>query len=202
MNRYLSKLSLVTLLPSILLSSCSMSIRTNSDKSTYQDTYQKYVLNGDFHSELYIFPSEVNIDSIVDFKAMERDSIFTGDYLLYLVMKYDFTSYQNEINRLANIYTYFNRMEARKDILHLEESHAYISIYTSTKFEYAIYNSETLEIAYISNQLFTNKDIELNEKYILKDINIPEDRLDTFGNEKLFNIYYYYEGDIGYYVKD
>ena len=60
------------------------------------------------------------------------------------------------------------------------------------------YNSEKLEIAYVSNQLFSWNETGIKKEYLYKDIKVPAE-LDEGDNS--YNMYYYRVGDIGYYIK-
>jgi hypothetical protein len=69
----------------------------------------------------------------------------------------------------------------------------------NARFEYAMYNKTTFEIAYISNQIFEWKDTPVETQYVIPEVTIP-DELDDGKN--MYNMYYWYDGDAGIYVND
>ena len=72
-----------------------------------------------------------------------------------------------------------------------------MTINKSGRYEYVKYNAETLEIAYVSNQLFAWEESGIKKDHKLEDITIPSEIAD--GNNE-YNMYYYYQEDIGYYA--
>ena len=74
----------------------------------------------------------------------------------------------------------------------------YLTINKNSRYEYAKYNAETYEIAYVSNQLFSWAESGISIEHKLEDIEIPSEIAD---GKNSYNMYYYYEADIGYYVK-
>ena len=69
----------------------------------------------------------------------------------------------------------------------------------NARFEYAMYNETTFEIAYISNQIFEWKDTPVEQDFISPDVTIPKGLED---GENMYNMYYWYNGDVGSYIED
>ena len=74
------------MIPFLTLGGCAS--RTNDDVNKYEEVLEKAVQNSDFHSQLYIFPKKVDVNSVTNFRYMERDDLFNGSYLLYLSVYY------------------------------------------------------------------------------------------------------------------
>ena len=187
------------MIPFLTLGGCAT--KANNDVSQYDTLLKQSIDNSDFHSELYIFPSKINTENAVAFSYKTREDLFTGSYLLYLVMKYDQNQFNAELERLDTIKADIeipNNVVKTKNIIKDTNTSQYIAITKNARYEYAKYNTETLEIAYVSNHLFTWKETGIKNEYSYKDIKVPTE-LDDGGNS--YNMYYYYEADIGYYVK-
>lgn len=187
----------VLALPSLLLVGC-FSSNINQDKDKYSEYLKTAIDNSDFHSELYIFPQEIEQEDIKEVTYQTRDSLFNGSYFFCLEVQYNQTKFSAEINRLDNIKSTFTNGKT-KSILKYEEQSLYLTINRDHRYEYAKYNETTFEIAYISNQLYEWNEIEISDNYKMGEVIIPEE-IDDGGNS--YNLYYSYEGDVGIYVKD
>lgn len=188
------------MIPFLTLGGCAT--KANNDINQYETLLKQSINNSDFHSELYVFPNEINTENAIAFSYKTREDLFTGSYLLYLVMKYDQNQFNAELERLDAIKVDIeipNNVFKTKNIIKDVNTSQYVTICKDSRYEYVKYNSETLEIAYVSNQLFAWKETGIKSEYLYKDIEIPTE-LDDGGNS--YNMYYYYEADIGYYVKD
>ena len=186
-------------IPFLTLGGCAT--KANNNVNQYETLLKQSINNSDFHSELYVFPSEINTENAVAFSYKTREDLFTGSYLLYLVMKYDQNQFDAELNRLDAIKADIeipNNVFKTKNIIKDTDASQYVTITQNSRYEYVKYNSETLEIAYVSNQLFTWKETGIKNEYLYKDIKIPTE-LDDGDNS--YNMYYYRVDDIGYYVK-
>lgn len=187
------------MIPFLTLSGCAT--KTNNDVNQYETLLKQSIDNSDFHSELYVFPSEINTENAIAFSYKTREDLFTGSYLLYLVMKYDQNQFNAELERLDAIKADIeipNNVFKTKNIIKDADTLQYVTITQNSRYEYVKYNSDTLEIAYVSNQLFTWRETGIKKEYLYKDINVPSE-LDEGGNS--YNMYYYRVDDIGYYVK-
>lgn len=187
------------MIPFLTLSGCAT--KANNDISQYETLLKQSIDNSDFHSELYVFPSEINTENAIAFSYKTREDLFTGSYLLYLVMKYDQNQFSAELERLDAIKADIeipNNVFKTKNIIKDTNTSQYLTITQNSRYEYVKYNSETLEIAYVSNQLFTWKETGIKNEYLYKDIKVPTE-LDDGDNS--YNMYYYRVDDIGYYVK-
>ena len=187
------------MIPFLALEGCAT--KANNNVNQYETLLKQSINNSDFHSELYIFPSEINTENAVAFSYKTREDLFTGSYLLYLVMKYDQNQFNAELERLDAIKAAIeipNNVFKTKSIIKDTDTSQYVTITQNSRYEYVKYNSETLEIAYVSNQLFTWKETGIKNEYLYKDIKIPTE-LDDGDNS--YNMYYYRVDDIGYYVK-
>ena len=190
-----SHLLLLTTLP-LLLTSCL----GKSDKYDNIEEYNKWlneaVENSDFHSELYIFPTEIDKESAKSFLYRTKESLFNGSYFLYLVMEYDETAYNGEIERLSNVKATFSNGEV-KSVIHNEEKKVYLTIQQNNRHEYAYYDETKHLIAYVSNQLFDWGMTGIEKEYCIEDV--PLEEKDLYDG---YNMYYLYQGDVGYYVKE
>jgi hypothetical protein len=187
------------MIPFLTLGGCAT--KANNNVNQYETLLKQSINNSDFHSELYVFPSEINTENAIAFSYKTREDLFTGSYLLYLVMKYDQNQFNAELERLDAIKADIeipNNVFKTKNIIKDTDTSQYITITQNSRYEYVKYNSETLEIAYVSNQLFTWKETGIKNEYLYKDIKIPTE-LDDGDNS--YNMYYYRVDDIGYYVK-
>ena len=180
----------------LLLTSCLSKSDRYDNIEEYNKWLESAIENSDFHSELYIFPSEINKESAKNFMYRTSSSLFSGAYFFYLVMEYDETAYNNEITRLADVKATYANGEV-KTIIHSEERKAYISIQQNNRHEYAYYDETNHIIAYVSNQLYDWGMTGIDKEYYIGDIEI--ENKDMNGG---YNIYYRYEGDVGYYIKD
>ncbi len=187
------------MIPFLTLGGCAT--KANNDINQYETLLNQSINNSDFHSELYVFPSEINTENAVAFSYKTREDLFTGSYLLYLVMKYDQNQFNAELERLDTIKADIeipNNVFKTKNIIKDTDTSQYVTITQNSRYEYVKYNSETLEIAYVSNQLFTWRETGIKNEYLYKDIKVPAE-LDDGDNS--YNMYYYRVDDIGYYVK-
>ena len=187
------------MIPFLTLGGCAT--KANNNVNQYETLLKQSINNSDFHSELYIFPNKINTENAIAFSYKTREDLFTGSYLLYLVMKYDQNQFNAELERLDTIKADIeipNNVFKTKNIIKDTDASQYVAITQNSRYEYVKYNSETLEIAYVSNQLFTWKETGIKNEYLYKDIKIPTE-LDDGDNS--YNMYYYRVDDIGYYVK-
>lgn len=187
------------MIPFLALEGCAT--KANNNVNQYETILKQSIDNSDFHSELYVFPSEINTENAIAFSYKTREDLFTGSYLLYLVMKYDQNQFNAELERLDTIKADIeipNNVFKTKNIIKDTDTSQYVTITQNSRYEYVKYNSETLEIAYVSNQLFTWRETGIKNEYLYKDIKIPTE-LDDGDNS--YNMYYYRVDDIGYYVK-
>lgn len=180
-----------------LLGSCKTDTRTNAEQ--YQDDLKEYKEKEDFHSQLYIFPESLN-GEIVKYIISETSDLFNGSYFFYLVLEFDLETFDSELSRLSDIkaiYTKHNNVV--KPILYYPEQSAYLTISKNNRYEYVLYNKEKLQIAYISNQLYEWKDVPLLPEHSMPSFVIPKEHDD--GNNT-YNIYYFYEGEVGWEITD
>lgn len=187
------------MIPFLTLGGCAT--KTNNDINQYETLLKQSIDNSDFHSELYVFPSKINTENAIAFSYKTREDLFTGSYLLYLVMRYDQNQFNAELERLDAIKADIeipNNVFKTKNIIKDTDTSQYVTITQNSRYEYVKYNSETLEIAYVSNQLFTWRETGIKKEYLYKNINVPAE-LDDGDNS--YNMYYYRVDDIGYYVK-
>ena len=182
----------ICLLP-VLLSGCSFTgkEKINSDPSEYNKVLKQFLDDKDVHSEMYIFPEKIDVSKADKFESRIRDGIFGNDYFMYLSTKYESDTFEQEINRLKDIKcTYVDGTV--KTIIHLEEESLFVTIYKDNRFEYVTFDEEELKVTYVFNQLYHTE-----EK--LENIVVPFE-FDDGGNS--YNMYYRYEGDVGYYITD
>jgi len=184
---------------------------TSNDVSSYKKLHDKLVAEVDFHTGLFVFPEDANNGTPKDFYYKTVPDLFTGSFVFYLVMEYDEENFASEIDRLSKIKQHFyiddpnvELIDATKTIIHDEANNAFVTIDRDNRYEYALYNENNREIAYISNQLEPWNHTKINSKHIIKNFNIPEDIDD--GNHS-YNMYYYYTIDkngleVGFYCDE
>ena len=182
----------------LMLSGCLSKLVKHTDPKDYTSCLESAIKNADFHSELYIFPKNIKEESINNFSYQIRDGLFSGSYFFYLVVNYNQVDFEQELLRLDNIKATFKKGN-EKSILKYQEYSLYLTINKDDRYEYVKYDAEKLEIAYVSNQLFTWDKIEISNDHLLDDVTIPTE-LDDGNNS--YNMYYSYEGDVGWYVTD
>ena len=186
------------MIPLLTLSGCV--IKTNNNFEKYEEIYNQMLENQDFHTELYIFPTKIDTKLVTGFSSKSRDDLFTGSYLFYLAMKYDQKQFDAELERLSTVKADIeipNNIIKTKYIIHDAQTSQFVTINKGGRYEYAKYNTETFEIAYVSNQLFSWEESGIKKDHKLEDSTIPSEIAD--GNNE-YNMYYYYQEDIGYYV--
>ena len=186
----------IIILPTIL-SGCLFKTTSHTDVEKYEEYLAEAINNSDFHSQLTIFPTSVKNAIVEKFEYKSREDLFTGSYFFYLVVTYNEIDFNLELARLETVHGYFPEQKITKPILKYPEQSCYITIDKNSRYEYVCYDKETFEIAYVSNQLFTWDDIEVSNRHLIPEVEIPKE-LDDGDNS--YNMYYYYEGDIGWYV--
>ena len=191
---------IIAILPVFLAISCNvLNTTTKSDVESYHDILVECINEKDFHSRLYIFPESIEGAEIEKFCFSHTENPFTGDFLMYLAVKWDEETFNNELARLATVKSVF-RNGKEKSIIKFEEQTMYLTVNRNNRYEYALYNQENFEIVYVSNQLYEWKDIPVVEQeHILPSVIIPAELDD---GENSYNMYYYYEGDVGLEVTD
>ena len=186
------------MIPLLTLSSCV--IKTNNNFEKYEEIYNLMLENQDFHTKLYIFPKIIDTKQVTNFSSKSREDLFTGSYLFYVAIKYNQDQFNAELERLATVKADIeipNNVIKTKYIIHDDQTSQYVTIDSNGRYEYAKYNTETYEIAYVSNQLFSWEETGINKDHAYEQITIPKEIVDR---DNTYNMYYYYEGDIGYYV--
>lgn len=176
-----------------LLTSCAWK---NTDAKNYRAKLLECREEADFHTELYIFPEDTNEGTPTNFFYRKMEDLFIGTYVLYLVMEYDEVHYLSEIDRLSKVEARFSNGET-KSIIHNVENSVYLTIQMNGRYEYAKYNPDKYEIAYVSNQLSSWEASGVSKEHLI-DV-IPLDDEDAPGG---YNMYYYYVDDVGYYVTE
>lgn len=198
------KKPILLLIPLLL---CSCGFNSNFNVKTYNDVLKDAKDNPDFHTQLYVFPENTNIGTPTSFAYKSMADLLNGSYFFYLVMNYDEENFNNELTRLSNIEGHFANGET-KSIIHYEDESIYLTINRDSKYEYVKYNKEKLEIAYVSNQLFSWMSARVDSKHSLPNLTIPSE-LDDGDNS--YNMYYFYSDEpdgmggtihIGMYVDD
>ena len=193
------------IVPILLLGGCGFN--SNFDVRTYSDVLKEAKENPDFHSQLYIFPESTNIGTPTNFTYKSMADLMNGSYFLYLVMSYDEANFNSELARLDDVEGHFANGES-KSVLHFDDESIYLTICKDGRYEYVKYDEEKLEIAYISNQLFSWTTARVEDSHKLPSLTIPSE-LDDGDNS--YNMYYYYSDEpdgmggtihIGMYVVD
>ena len=192
-------IKIFTVLPfcAVVLTSCKTYIR--SDVAQYQIDLKEYREKSDFHSQLYIFPESVK-GEVVKYFVAEREDLFNGSYFFYLVLNLDQETFDDELERLSGIKSVFAKYDNKvKPILSYPEQSVYLTVMRDNRYEYALYNKETLQIAYVSNQLYEWKEVPLLLGHEMHSLVVPSQYDD--GNNS-YNIYYLYENNVGHEITD
>jgi len=117
---------------------------------------------------------------------------------MYLGLKWDEQGFNSELERLNNVKAVYKTGEV-KPVIKFEDKSLYLTISKDNRYEYAIYNRETYEIVYVSNQLYEWDETPVKPEHILPNVRIPEE-LDDESNT--YKIYYLFDGDVGVEVVD
>ena len=184
---------IIGILPLFSVVFCSCNTTTKTDYESYQDILKECIEASDFHTQLYIFAESIEGLEIKKFCFSNTEILFTGDWLMYLVIRWDEAGFNNELSRLDQVKSSFSNGK-EKPIIKYEEQSLYLTINKDNRYEYALYESETHEIVYVSNQLYLWDDIPVEKEHILPSVTIPSEFDD---GDNSYNMYYYYEGDIG-----
>ena len=182
--------------PAIFCSGCKTNTKT--DVESYRDILSECINDKDFHSQLYIFPESIEGLEVTKFVFANRTDLFNGSWLMYLGIKFDESSFNNELVRLDEVKAVYKTGDV-KPIIKYEEQSLYLTINKDNRYEYAMFNKESFEVVYVSNQLFEWKDTPVISEHILPSVTIPIE-LDDGNNT--YNMYYRYEGDTGWEVTD
>ena len=137
--------------PALFCAGCNT--HTKSNVEDYFDILKECQENRDFHTQLYLYPETIEGAEIVTFLYQETSDLFTGSYFFYLVLTYSEEGFNAELNRMANAKAEYKNGVV-KPTLAYPESNSFLTINRDNRYEYAIYNKDALEIAYISNQLY------------------------------------------------
>ena len=193
----ISKIPRILPVFSVLLC-CSCNTDKRTDYEAYKDILDECVADRDFHTQLYIFPQSIEGLEITNFYYSNTTDLFTGSWLMYLGIKWDQDGFNNELLRLNNVKAVYNT-GLEKLAIKYEDQHMFLTIKKDNRYEYALYNNDTFEIVYVSNQLYAWDKTPVKTEHILPDVTIPKE-LDDGGNT--YNIYYRYEGEVGWEVID
>lgn len=196
MNKITRKLCILPSFFAIFCVSCSTTTKT--DCQSYNEILWDCIKDKDFHSQLYIFPQSIEGLEVTKFYFSNTTDLFNGSWLMYLGLKWSEGGFKTELSRLDNVKAvYITGNE--KPILKYEDKSLYVTVCRDNRYEYVLYDSNNFEIVYISNQLYQWKDTPVESKHIIPKITIPKE-LDDGNNS--YNIYYRYEGDVGWEVVD
>ena len=142
----------------------------NNDVNIYNDIskYSEYLISlrnsDDVHSDLLIFPEELNNYHVDEFKYFSRNGLFDGNYFFYLQINLD-DDFTNEVDRIKNISVNYNGI-IKKPIYEKEYFGlpCYITIFDGfDTYEYALINEKERTITYIFNQLFSFYELGLSD---------------------------------------
>lgn len=196
MSKISKILRILPVFPALFCFSCKKTEKT--DVEEYVDILNECINDRDFHSQLYIFPKSIEGLDIKKFVFSNTTDLFNGSWLMYLGLKWDEHGFNAELERLNNVKAVYKTGDV-KPIIKFEDKSLYLTICKDNRYEYALYNKETFEIYYVSNQLYEWKDTPVAAEHILPSVTIPSE-LDDGNNS--YNIYYRYEGDIGWEIVD
>ena len=196
----MNKLRILRILPVFPMIFCAgCDTHTKSNVEDYFEILGEARKNSDFHTQLYLFPETIEGAEIVKFLYQETSDLFTGSYFFYLALTYNEADFNAEVQRMSQVKATFKNGVVKNVIAYPEQS-AFLTIDKNGRYEYSLYNKETLEIAYLSNQLYDWKQLTvLEERHKMPDFAIPEAVDD---GEHTYNMYYCYQGGIGYEITD
>ena len=190
-------LPILPVFPALFCVSCTTHTKSNAED--YLDILSSCRANSDFHTQLSLFPETIENTEIVKFFYQETSDLFTGSYFFYLVLTYDNEGFMSELERMDGVRAEFSN-GAIKTVIKYPDQNAFLTISKGNRYEYVLYNHESLEIAYISNQLYEwNTLLILEERHYMPDFEIPEEKDD---GDNTYNMYYYYVDNVGYEVTD
>ena len=93
---------ILAVFPAFFCVSCfQTSTKTNAEE--YEEILKDTRDNSDFHSELYIFPESIEGTEIKHFVYAEMTDMFTGSYLMYVVLTYQPEDFSAELERIASV---------------------------------------------------------------------------------------------------
>ena len=193
----LAILRILLVFPALFCTSC-LKKDSRSDVENYIDILKDCRDESDFHSELSIFPETIEGAETKSLYYAHRSDLFTGSFLMYLVLQYKEENFAPELERIKNTEVSFKTGE-KKGTIHYPENKLFLTVKQETRFEYAIYDEGTFEIAYVSNQIFEWKDTPVESRFILPELTIPKELDDR---DNMYNMYYLYDGDVGIYCED
>lgn len=193
----LSILRILPVFPALFCTSC-FKVDKRSDVESYIDILKECRDESDFHSELFIFPETIEGKEVKAFQFAHRSDLFTGSFLMYLVLQYQEADFAPELERISNVKATFKSGE-QKGTISYPENKLYLTVKQNARYEYAIYDESTFEIAYVSNQIFEWEDIAVESKHIIPELTIPAELDDR---ENMYNMYYLFDGDVGIYCED
>ena len=158
------------------------------------EKYNKYLEELQFdtnvHSKLYIFPEKVNKDNVEGFEYLKVNSLLSGSYMFYIVIKYDEKEYLEEETRIKGLNRIFR--EGIKYPIYVEDFKypLYVTISDGyDTYEYVLLDKDNNKIIYVFKQSFFYKN-NLNKDYIVE-YSVPKNKRD---NKKIgYNMYYYYD---------
>ena len=196
MNKTLKILRILPVFPALFCCSCEKTEKTDTEQ--YVDILNECIADRDFHSQLYIFPKSIEGLEITKFMFSNTTSLFTGSWLIYLGLKWDEQGFNAELERLDNVKAVYKTGD-EKPVIKYEDKSLYLTVSKDNRYEYALFNKETFEIVYVSNQLYEWKEIPVALEHILPSVKIPPELDD---GENTYNIYYLFHGDTGTEVVD
>ena len=186
-------LRILPVFPALFSAGCDTHTKTNVED--YFDIMKECRENFDFHTQLYLFPETIENTEIVTFLYQETSDLYTGSYFFYLVLTYSEDGFNAELERMTNVKAEYKNGKTKPVLPYLEQN-AFLTISKDNRYEYALYNKETLEIAYISNQLYQWSELTiLKDRHSMPNFVIPKGYDD---GKNTYNMYYYYEGNVGY----
>lgn len=130
-----NKLLTIVLVAPFALTGCK-TIKLD-DVLKYEETLQKCRDENDFHTELYIFPENIQKNRIKKFRYQWTEGLFAGSFLFYLVYEWG-DDYDEEINRISQVKAVF-KDRGEKTVLHYEKEKMFVTIYNEDgcRYEFA-----------------------------------------------------------------
>ena len=161
-------------------------VERHNDVNKYNEYLNGLIYSDDVHSNLSIFPKNINIEDVESFEYLTSGGLFDGSYLFYIIINYNGEEYLKEVNRIKNIKATFDNNY--KYILEEDLKYkTYITICDGNgSYEYAMLDNN--KIVYVFRQIFYY-DNNLDSKYVL-DYIVPNKLRDISTDG--YNMYYLY----------
>lgn len=177
---------------------------TNKDVKKYSENLSTLKKNEkQYKSKLYILPSKDTLDKaeeIITYRYGKHDNLFEATYVLYVVARYNASTFASESSRLFNIKAGFSNGKTKEVIRYSTSIMTYVATWEYGDYvEYAKEYSDTYTIAYVFNYGYSWEKSGLESKYQLTSLTLPSEHKDF---DNFYTIYVYYSNGNELYTND